>query len=117
MNTKQLEMKFKKMLHPDIKNYLDFVLLDWNNEAHSGDVIFMDDFEDIYRCSSSMFQSLQWYLNNPKDNHQQAKKSKNAYDRGLSLIDSNTGSRHLEDYVDDSDELVQVLYQLRKKYR
>lgn len=32
-------------------------------------------------------------------------------------MDSNTGSRHVDDYNDDKDEFVQIIYQLRKKYQ
>lgn len=117
MNSKQLEKAFKKMLHPDIKKQLDFSIDEWSNDTESGWVNFMDDFEDIFRCSPKMIQAMQWYLTNPKEKHAQAKSSESGYDRGLSLMDSNTGSRHIEDYSEDMDKFVQEIYQLRKKYQ
>ena len=45
------------------------------------------------------------------------KNSDSGYDRGISLMDSNTGSRHIKDYAEDKDKFVQEIYQLRKKYQ
>ena len=117
MTAKQLNKAFKKMLHPDLKDEIEFSIEDWNNDRESGWVIFLDaDFEELFRCSPKMYQALQWYLTNPKVKHSQAKNSDSGYDRALSLLDANTGSRHIEDYSDDKDELVQMFYQLRKKF-
>jgi len=117
MNSKQLQNAFKKMLHGDIKKQLDFTIDEWNNDRETGWVTFMDDFEDIFRCSPKMVQALQWYLTNPKLRHGQAKNSESGYDRGLSLMDSHTGNRHIEDYAEDKDKFVQEIYLLRKKYK
>jgi hypothetical protein len=115
MHSKQLQKAFKKMLHGDIKEQLDFTIEDWNKET--GWIVFVDNFEDIFRCSPKMMQVLQWYLTNPKLRHAQAKNSESGYDRGISLMDKNTGARHIEDYANDKDKFVQKIYQLRKKYQ
>mgnify|MGYP006935326124 CR=1 FL=1 len=116
MTSKQLEKSFKKMLHNDIKNILDFAIEDWNSKSESGWVVFMEDFEEVYRCSPKMFQALNWYLSNPKKNHTQAKNSNSGYDRALALMDSNTGSRTLYEFEEDKDSLVILILNLRKKY-
>ncbi len=117
MNTKHLEKAFKKMLHPDLKDMIDFSLENFDNKSQRGQVIFMDDFEEIYTCGFKMTQMLDWYLGNPKMHHSTAKNSESGYEMALSLMDSNTGSRHIEDYNEDKDEFVQIIYQLRKKYQ
>ena len=115
MTTKQLENAFNKMLHSDLKDKLTFSIEDWNTDRESGWVIFMDlDFEEIHRCSPKMFRTMNWYLSNPKQKHGQAKNSDSGYDRALSLMDSNTGGRHIDDYEGDKDEFVKTIYNLRK---
>jgi hypothetical protein len=96
INIKELEKKFKKMLHGDIKDKIDFSIKDFDGEK--GKVIFYYDFEEIFTCGVGMVQSLNWYLKDNKKNYEKAKSSNNVYDRFLSFLDQQTGRRHYNDY-------------------
>lgn len=118
MTTKQLETAFQKMLHSDIKGELFFALTDYDVESGKGRVSFMDrDFEELYECGFKMSQILNWYLSNPKKNYPKALHSDVGFERAMAVIDQQTGVRCIDDWNDDADELVQIFYELRKKYQ
>lgn len=103
VNINDLEKKFKKMLHGDIKDKIDFSIKDFDGEK--GKVIFYYDFEEIFTCGVGMVQSMNWYLKDNKKNYEKAKSSKDVYDRFLSFLDQQTGRRHFNDFKDEEHPL------------
>lgn len=115
MTTKQLEAAFNKTIHSDLKDIITFKIEKWDGET--GIIVFMEDFENIFKCSKKMFQTMCWYYSNPKKFYDKIKDSTSGYDRGLAVIDSRTGTRTLDNFKDDNDEFVLTMLEIRKKYK
>jgi hypothetical protein len=116
INFKELEKKFKKILHNDLKKLIDFKIIDYDLNTNSGNVVFLYDMEEIFNCNNKMVQSLNWYLNDNILNYTKARNSNNQYDRGLALLDGQTGFRSLKDFEKDESKFVQILLDIKKKH-
>lgn len=118
MNTKQLEKDFQKMLHSDLKDKLFFTIEDYQFDTDEGIIVFLDEnFDELYRCDPRMIHHLFWYLSNPKKNYTKALKGDNPLTHALVIIDQQTGKRTIDDWSDESNDLLKLFYELRKKYQ
>ena len=64
-----------------------------------------------------MIFHLKWYLENPSKHYNKALNSSNPLDNVLAIIDKQTGSRCIDDWKNESNQLIKICYLLRKKYK
>jgi hypothetical protein len=118
MTTKQMEQKFQKMLHSDIKDKIFISIEDYQLETSQGIVVFLDeDFDVLYRSDPRMMHHISWYLENPKKNYTKALHSNNFLDNALAILDQQTGLRTINDWSEETNELLIIFFELRKKYQ
>ena len=118
MTISQLENAFQKSIHPDLKNKLFISVEDYQIDTDEGIIVFLDEnFDEIYKFDPRMIFHLKWYLENPSKHYNTALNSSNPLDNVLAIIDKQTGSRCIDDWKNESNQLIKICYLLRKKYK